>query len=57
MPAVRAIIRDAGKTDNRMSAFILGIVNSAAFRMAKTDNNQPLITDAGDSKRSNSSAR
>ena len=48
MPAVRAIIRDAGKTDNRMSAFILGIVNSAAFRMAKTDHNQPLITDAGD---------
>jgi len=31
-------------------------VNSAAFRMAKTDN-QPLITDAGEAKRSNSSAR
>jgi hypothetical protein len=56
MPAVRAIIRDAGKTNNRMSAFVLGVVNSAAFRMAKPDA-QPLITDAGDAKRSNSSAR
>ena len=57
MPAVRAIIRDAGKADSRMSAFILGIVNSAAFRMAKTVDNQPLITDAGEAKRSNSSGR
>jgi hypothetical protein len=44
MPVVRAIIRDGG------------IVNSAAFRMARADN-QPLNTDAGDAKRSNSSAR
>ena len=35
MPAVRAIVRDAAKNDNRMSAFVLGVVNSAAFRMAK----------------------
>lgn len=35
MPAVRAIVRDAGKNGNRMSAFISGVVNSAAFRMAK----------------------
>ena len=35
MPAVRAIIRDAARTNNRFSAFILGVVNSAAFRMAK----------------------
>jgi hypothetical protein len=56
MPAVRAIIRDAGKTNNRMSAFVLGVVNSAAFRMAKPDT-QPVITDAGDAKRSNSSSR
>jgi mono/diheme cytochrome c family protein len=32
MPTVRAIVREAGKRDYRMSAFILGIVNSAAFR-------------------------
>ena len=35
MPAVRAIVRDAAKNDNRMSSFVLGVVNSAAFRMAK----------------------
>ena len=29
MPAVRAIVRDAAKNDNRLSAFILGVVNSA----------------------------
>ena len=36
-PAIRAILRDAAKHDNRMSSFILGIVNSGAFRMGKTD--------------------
>jgi hypothetical protein len=35
MPTVRAIVRDAGAKGNRMSAFISGVVNSAAFRMAK----------------------
>jgi len=37
MPAVRGIIRDAAAHDNRMSAYILGVVNSAAFRMVKPD--------------------
>ncbi len=32
MPAVRAITRDAGTRDHRLSAFILGIVNSPAFQ-------------------------
>ena len=35
MPAVRTIVRDAAKNGNRMSAFITGVVNSAAFRMAR----------------------
>jgi hypothetical protein len=35
MPAVRAIVRDAAAQNNRMSAFISGVVNSAAFRMAR----------------------
>ncbi len=35
MPAVRAIVRDAAKNDNRLSSFVLGVVNSGAFRMAK----------------------
>ena len=29
MPAIRAIVRDAAKNDNRISSFILGVVNSA----------------------------
>jgi hypothetical protein len=37
MPAIRAIIRDASKKDHRMSAYILGVVNSAAFRMMKPE--------------------
>ena len=35
MPAVRAIIREAAKSNHRMSSYILGVVNSAAFRMVK----------------------
>jgi hypothetical protein len=56
MPAIRAIIRDADRNNNRMSSFVLGVVNSAAFRMANAENHQ-LTTDAGEAKRSNSSAR
>ena len=37
MPTVRAIVRDANANDNRMSSFILGVVNSAAFQMAKAE--------------------
>jgi hypothetical protein len=35
MPAVRAIVRDAAKNDYRVSSLIVGIVNSAPFRMRK----------------------
>ncbi len=34
MPTVRAIARDAARHDNRLSAFILGMVKSAAFQMS-----------------------
>jgi hypothetical protein len=48
MPAVRVIVRDAAKSGNRMSAFILGVVNSQAFRMAKTEGPaKTLVTDLG----------
>jgi hypothetical protein len=57
MPAIRAIIRDARKNDNRMSSFVLGVINSGAFRMAKAVDNHLLTTDAGEAKRSNSSSR
>ena len=53
MPAVRAILREAGKNQNRFSSFVLGVVNSAAFRTAKPDTNL-LTTDASEAKRSTS---
>jgi hypothetical protein len=56
MPAIRAILRDAAKNNNRMSSFVLGVVNSAAFRMANAETH-PLNADAAEPKRSNSSAR
>ena len=37
MPAVRAIVKSAGAQDNRVSSFVLGIAESAAFRMTKAD--------------------
>jgi Protein of unknown function (DUF1585) len=33
MPAVRAIMRDAAKNDDRFSSLILGIVKSPPFQM------------------------
>jgi len=30
-------VRDAAKNGNKMSAFVLGVVNSSAFRMAKVE--------------------
>jgi hypothetical protein len=33
MPAIRKIVRDAGKNGYRFSAFVNGVVNSAAFQM------------------------
>ena len=48
MPTVRAIVRDAAKNDNRMSSFILGVVNSVPFRMSKPEpTNKVLATEAG----------
>jgi mono/diheme cytochrome c family protein len=35
MPAVRAIVRAAGSADNRFSAFVTGVVTSAAFRQSR----------------------
>ena len=36
MPVVRRVIRDAAATDYRLSSFILGVVNSAPFRMTQS---------------------
>src|SRR3954469_13446499 len=57
MPAVRAILRDAGKSNNRLSAFVQGVVNSAAFRMARVDDTHQLTAAAGEAKRTSSSSR
>ena len=35
MPTVRAIARDAKRNDYRLSSFMLGVANSAPFRMSK----------------------
>jgi mono/diheme cytochrome c family protein len=37
MPTVRSIVADAAKNDDRISSFILGVVKSAAFQMAKAE--------------------
>ena len=44
MPAVRAIVRQAGTTDLRFSSFVLGIVNSGAFQRRAIE---PALTTAG----------
>jgi hypothetical protein len=44
MPAIRAIARDAGRDNNRLSAFILGVVNSAPFRMKRAG--EDVLTDS-----------
>jgi HD-like signal output (HDOD) protein len=33
MPAVRSVVREAAASDGRLSAFVLAIVKSPAFRM------------------------
>ena len=44
MPAIRSIVRDASRRDFKVSSFIIGLVNSPAFRMSRT---QPADSTAG----------
>jgi hypothetical protein len=37
MPAIRAIVREAARQDNRMSAFIAGVARSDAFQMGRAE--------------------
>jgi mono/diheme cytochrome c family protein len=37
MPAVRAIVNGAAKADHKVSAYVLGVVNSQAFRMSQAE--------------------
>ena len=41
--AVRAIVRDASKQNYRMSAFVMGVVNSKAFLTKRAE---PMTADA-----------
>ena len=41
MPAVRRIVREAAHNDNRMSSFIMGVVNSTAFQMRTAEEDVP----------------
>ncbi|MBI3401853.1 MAG: DUF1592 domain-containing protein [Acidobacteria bacterium] len=36
-PAIRAVVKKAAASNNRFSSFVLGIVNSAAFQLAKAE--------------------
>ena len=47
MPAVRAIVRDAGRSDYRFSSLVLGIVNSVPFQMRARASQEPTATRAG----------
>ena len=42
-PAIRAIVREAAKSNYRMSAFVLGVVNSKAFHSKRAE---PVTADA-----------
>jgi hypothetical protein len=37
MPAIRKIVRDAAKDNDRFSAYVLGVVNSRAFQMSRAE--------------------
>jgi hypothetical protein len=50
MPSVRQVVRDASANDYAMSSFVLGIVNSPAFRMAQSGETT-LTTPAGATSR------
>jgi hypothetical protein len=48
MPAVRGVVRQAEAADHRMSAFVLAIVKSPAFRMKSAE--MSTSTDVGGQK-------
>jgi hypothetical protein len=47
MPAVRAIVNGAAAADHRLSAFVLGVVNSQAFRMSASEATRAVSTAEG----------
>jgi hypothetical protein len=47
MPAIRAIVREASRQDYRLSSFILGVVNSPAFKMSRPQPGQATTAAGG----------
>jgi hypothetical protein len=47
MPAVRTVVKDAGRVDYRFSSLVLGIVNSVPFQMRARAAQEPAATRAG----------
>jgi hypothetical protein len=47
MTAVRAVMRDAGKNDNRFSSYVLGVVKSAPFQMRRAEEQAPSSASPG----------
>ena len=48
MPVIRGIVRDAARQDYKLSSFVLGVVNSPAFRLSRQ---QQVETTAGNNSR------
>ena len=48
MPAVRALVRQAASQENRLSAFVVGVVKTSAFREKGADD--PSTTAVGDAR-------
>lgn len=46
MPVVRSVVREAGRNENRFSAFVAGIVKSSPFQMRRAEDNQTVETGA-----------
>jgi hypothetical protein len=44
-PLIRSIVREAAKKDNKLSAFVLAVVNSPAFKMGVVDSGERRATD------------
>ncbi len=44
LPMVRDIVRQAAKKDHKMSAYIMGVINSPAFRMQRVEGPEAKVT-------------
>jgi hypothetical protein len=50
MPTVRAIARDAAKNDYKMSAFLNGVIKSAAFQRGRASEGKSIETTVAGSR-------